>query len=111
MSTRINFAKRGFRRWYELKLFEAFAWLTLCVLSGVAFAAVFAVVGFRTPGFTPILTILLLYLIGLGTLLSGRKFATLLLRAQACSNGATCAQCGGYGLFDIDVGHDRIACR
>jgi DNA-directed RNA polymerase subunit RPC12/RpoP len=113
MSTKVTIAKRGFRRWYERKLFEAFAWLTICVLCGVAFAAVLAVVGFKTPGFTPILTVLALYLIGLLALISGRKFTAMLVRAQACSSGATCSQCGGYGLFDIehDEGRMPVTCR
>ena len=35
----------GFRDWYQHQLFEAFAWLTTCILSGVVIATILEFIG------------------------------------------------------------------
>jgi len=113
MNSRSSPGRSGFRRWYERQLFEAFGWLAVCLLCGVVFAAVLEFVGLSTPGLTPIVTLVVLYLVGLAGVAAWRRFWSMLSRAQAFAEGATCAQCGGYGLFDVIFHDEAIAanCR
>jgi hypothetical protein len=93
--------KPGFRRWYARRLYLAFAMLTTCLLSGVLIAAILEFVGLSTPGLTPLLTLTVLYFVGLMAVESFRQFWTILSQAQRFANAATCAQCSSYGLFDV----------
>ena len=95
-----SIARLGFRRWYERQLFESFAWLTTCILSGVVFAAIIEFVGFSTPGYT-LLTLTVLYFVGLIGLTAWRTFWSQLTRAQEYSTSAKCMKCGAYGLLDV----------
>ena len=101
----------GFRRWYERQMYEAYAWLTTCLLSGVAFAAIIEMVGFATPGAGPLLTLTVLYFVGLIALMSFRRFWMMLSRAQAYADRATCTKCETYGAFEVSGDLERIAAR
>ncbi len=108
-----SISRLGFRRWYERQLFESFAWLTTCLLCGVAFAAILEFVGLRTPGLTPLLTITVLYFVGLIGVTAWRTFWSRLSRAQGYADGATCRRCDTYGLFEV-MGEARsipVRCR
>lgn len=103
----------GFRRWYARQLYLAFAFLTTCLLSGVLLTAILEFVGLDGPGVQPLLTLVAVYLVGLLAIESFRRFWLILRHAQCCANAATCAQCGGYGLFDVVRDGDAIpaTCR
>lgn len=105
--------KPGFRRWHERQLLESFAWLTLCLLSGILFATILEFIGFGTPGLTPLITLLVLYGIGLMGVAAWRRFWAVFSHAQHCANRASCPQCGAYGLFDVADGAGPIpaTCR
>jgi hypothetical protein len=105
--------QRGFQRWYERRLFESFGWLALCLMSGVLFAAVLEFVGLKTPGLTPMITLVFLYVVVLMGITAWRRFWAMLTHAQRCANAATCQKCGAYGLFDveIDAGTIPATCR
>ncbi|MCZ7596804.1 MAG: hypothetical protein M5U09_02140 [Gammaproteobacteria bacterium] len=90
MNSRLSPGRSGFRRWHERQLFEAFGWLAVCLLCGVVFAAVLELVGLSTPGLTPIITMVVLYLTGLAGVAAWRRFWSTLSRAQAFAEGATC---------------------
>ena len=94
-------AARRFREWYSRRLALAFALLTTCLLCGVLVAVILEFVGLRTAGLTPLITVIVLYVVGLIAVESFRRFWSTLSRAQACANEATCANCGAYGLFDV----------
>ena len=91
----------GFRRWYERQLFESFAWLATCLLSGIVFAAILEFVGFANGGLVTLLTLLVLYVVGLLGFAAWRTFWRSLSRAQAYAARATCPGCAAYGLFDL----------
>jgi Zn ribbon nucleic-acid-binding protein len=101
----------GFRRWYERQLFESFAWLATCLLSGVVFAAILEFVGFAGGGLSALLTLLVLYVVGLMGVTAWRTFWRSLTRAQALAGSATCPQCAAYGLFQVTADADPIAVR
>jgi hypothetical protein len=101
----------SFERWHERQLFQSFAWLTTCILSGVVIAAILEFIGLRTPGIMRLATLVVLYFVGLMGLIAWRRFRTMLSHAQNCANGATCAQCGAYGLFDVTVDSGSIPAR
>lgn len=91
----------AFRRWHERRLLESFAWLTLCLLSGVLFATVLEFIGLSGEGLRPLLALILLYLAGLLGVSAWRRFWGIFSHAQRCANAATCPQCGAYGLFEV----------
>lgn len=90
-----------FRRWYERQLFESFAWLATCLLSGIVFAAIIEFVGFAGGAITTIATLLVLYVVGLIGLAAWRTFWRSLTRAQDYAARATCPACAAYGLFNL----------
>jgi ABC-type arginine/histidine transport system permease subunit len=98
----------GFRNWYARRLYLAFAWLTTCLLSGVLIAAILEFVGLHTAGLTPLLTLTVLYFVGLLAFESFRRFWSMLAHAQRCANAATCSQCGAYGRFDVQLEEGQI---
>ena len=103
----------GFRRWYERQLYESFAWLTTCLLCGAAFAAVFEFIGFKGGGAWPMLTLLVLYVVGMLGLTAWRASRQSLTRAQDYAGRATCSRCSAYGLFDVKAAASRVGvqCR
>src|SRR5690606_42112897 len=88
MNSRSSPGRSGFRRWHERQLFEAFGWLAVCLLCGEVFAAVLEFVGLSTPGLTPIVTLVVVYLVGLAEVAAWRRFWSMLSRAQAFAEGA-----------------------
>ena len=108
METTPSKRKLAFPRWHEWQLFHAFAWFTTCLLGGVVIAAILEFVGLNTPGITPLITLVALYVAGLMTIAAWRRFWALLSSAQHCASRATCARCGAYGRFDIVSGADPV---
>jgi len=106
-----SITRLGFRRWYERQLFESFAWLTTCLLSGVAFAAVLEFVGVTGPGVRPWFTLVVLYFIGLMGITAFRTFWSLLKRAQGYADRAICPGCSAYGLLDVTADSERVPVR
>ena len=101
----------GFRSWYARQLYEAYAWLTTCLLGGIVFAAIIEMVGFHTPGLTPLVTLTILYFVGLMTMMSFRRFWIMLARAQAYADKAICKGCDTYGAFQLTRVTERISVR
>lgn len=91
----------GFRRWYERQLFESFAWLATCLLSGVVFAAILELIGLSGGIVVTLLTLGVLYVIGLMGFGAWRAFWRSLARAQALAGRATCPRCATYGRFEV----------
>ena len=54
-----------FNRWHERQLFLSFAWLLSCLMCGFLFVAIIEFVGVNFSGIFSILSILVLYLIGI----------------------------------------------
>ena len=60
METAPSKRKLAFPRWHEPQLFHSFAWFTTCLLGGVLIATILEFVGLDTPGFTPIVTLVVI---------------------------------------------------
>lgn len=105
--------KLGFRRWYERQLMESFGWLTVCLLCAFIIGAVLELIGLRTPGLTPLLTLTAVYLIGLAGFKACQRFVAGLREAQHLANRSTCPQCGCYGRFKVllETARMRVQCR
>lgn len=101
MEPALTISKLGFRRWYERQLFYSFAWLTTCLMCGVVIVAILELVGLRTPGITPYLTLIVLYVVGLMGFHSWLLFARKLTQAQGYANHSTCESCGCYGQYNV----------
>ena len=93
--------KTSFIRWHERQLYTSFAWLVTCILTGFLIVTILEFAGFDRPGIEFILTLLSLYLIGMGAVEAFRRFWVGLTSAQTCANRATCEHCRSYGLFDV----------
>ncbi len=90
-----------FRRWYARRLYRGYAMLTTCLLSGVLIAVILEFIGLDTPGITPLVTLTVLYFVGLMGVESFRRFWLTLKHAQHYADGATCSRCDAYGQFEV----------
>lgn len=91
---------QGFKRWYERQLIECHAWLVTCFLGIVGSASGIEIAALRSPGarFTGIALILA----GMATsLISWRRYRTMLAVAERLGERANCPACGCYARFRI----------
>ena len=103
METASSNRKLAFPRWHERQLFHAYAWFTTCLLGGVVIAVLLEFVGLDTPGITPLITLVALYVAGLMTITRKVPAAVdLLTRREAVVLAAVRADG-----FDIEV-LDRV---
>ena len=93
-----------FIRWHERQLYLSFAWLLSCLMCGFLFVAIIEFVGVNFSGIFSILSIAVLYGIGLAIIELFRRFWMRFSFAQLCANSATCKSCGSYGSFEVRVG-------
>ena len=93
-----------FSRWHERQLYMSFAWLLSCLMCGFLFVAIIEWVGVNFSGIFSILSILVLYLLGIAIIELFRRFWMRFSFAQRCANSATCKSCGSYGAFSVRVG-------
>ena len=100
--------KLAFPRWHERQLFHSFAWFTTCLLGGIVIATITGVRRTGTPGITPFITLMVIYVVGLMTIAAWRRFWALLSWTQHCASHATCAWHGAYRRFDVASGADVI---
>ena len=100
-----------FNRWHERQLLLSFAWLLSCLMCGFLFVAIIEFVGISLSGIFSILSILVLYLIGIAIIELFRRFWMRFSFAQLCANSATCSSCGTYGLFEVREGAWPIYAR
>lgn len=101
----------SFSRWHEKQLFTSFAWLLSCLMCGFLFVAIIEFVGINFSGIFSILSILVLYLIGIAIIELFRRFWLCFSYAQMCANSATCPSCGSYGAFEVREGVRPIYAR
>ncbi len=90
-----------FSRWHERQLFTSFAWLISCLLCGFLFAAVVEYVATYSSGIFTIVSLVVLYAIGLAAIELFRRFWMHFSFTQYCASAATCKHCGSYGLFGV----------
>jgi len=90
-----------FNRWHERQLYYSFAWLISCLLSLFLFVTIIEFVGLGSSGAILIITLIVLYAIGLGAIELFRRFWIRFVYAQNCASSATCKKCGAYGLFKV----------
>ena len=91
----------SFNRWHEKQLFLSFAWLLSCLMCGFLFVAVVEFVGKNLSGIFTVISLVVLYGIGLGAIELFRRFWMQFSFAQHCASSATCSACGSYGLFQV----------
>jgi hypothetical protein len=95
--------KLKFNRWHERQLYYSFAWLVSCLMGGFLFVTIIEYVGFGTSGTILIITLIVLYIVGLGIIELFRQFWLRFSYAQHCASSATCKSCGAYGLFSVKL--------
>ncbi len=100
-----------FDRWHEKQLYQSYAWLVSCLMSGFLFVAIIEQVGIDFTSMVSIFAIMVLYVIGLGVIELFRRFWARFSFAQHCASTATCNSCGSYGSFDVRVGARPIYAR
>lgn len=92
-----------FNQWHERQLFVSFAWLVSCLMCGFLFVAVVEYVGKHFSGIFSIISLVVLYAIGLAVVELFRRFWMQFSFAQQCASSATCNSCGKYGQFKVRV--------
>lgn len=92
-----------FNRWHERQLYQSFAWLVSCLLCGLLFAAVVELIGHNYSGIFSIISLVVLYGIGLAAIELYRRFWMQFAFAQQCASSATCQKCDSYGLFKVRI--------
>lgn len=90
-----------FIRWHERQLFNSFAWLISCLLCGFLFFAVIEFVALKSSGIFTLVSLVILYAIGLAAIELFRRFWLKFAFAQHCASSATCSTCNSYGLFEV----------
>ena len=100
-----------FIRWHERQLFASFAWLISCLLCGFLFFAVIEFVALESSGIFSIVSLVILYAIGLAAVELFRRFWMSFSFAQHCASAATCGHCHQYGLFEVRTGTWPIYAR
>jgi hypothetical protein len=90
-----------FNRWHEKQLYLSFAWLLSCLMCGFLFVAIIEFVAKNLSGIFTIISLVVLYAIGLGAIELFRRFWMQFTFAQQCASAATCSHCGKYGLFEV----------
>ena len=93
--------QQKFSQWHEKQLYLSFAWLLSCLMCGFLFAAIVEFVGKHLSGIFTIISLVVLYGIGLGAIELFRRFWMQFTFAQNCASAATCDSCGKYGLFKV----------
>lgn len=91
----------NFSRWHERQLFGSFAWLISCLLCGLLFFAVIEFVALKSHGIFTLISLVVLYAIGLAAIELFRRFWLNFAFAQHCAALATCSSCNSYGLFEV----------
>ena len=89
----------------------SFSWLLSCLMCGFLFVTVVEFVGINFSGIFSILSILVLYLIGIAIIELFRRFWMRFSFAQLCATQATCKSCGSYGAFGVRLGARPIYAR
>ncbi len=90
-----------FIRWHERQLFNSFAWLVSCLMCGLLFFVVIEFVALKSHGIFTLITLVVLYVIGLAVIELFRRFWLKFAFAQHCAALATCSNCHSYGLFQV----------
>lgn len=104
-------AKIGFRRWYERQLFASFGWLVVLILIGFSIGVALEFMVISQEGMLKYATLVVLYVFGLLGITTWRRFWGTLSSAQRRASGATCSECGSYGLFDVPEESDEMWAR
>ena len=95
--------KLTFNRWHERQLYHSFAWLISCLMGGFLFVTIIEFVGIKSSGTIFIVSLVVLYVVGLGIIELFRQFWLRFAYAQNCASAATCKSCGAYGLFKVKL--------
>jgi hypothetical protein len=77
-------------------------------MSGFLFVTIIEIFGFKSSGVVLIITLIVLYVIGIGIIELFRRFWLRFCHAQECASAATCEICHSYGLFDVAVGEQPL---
>lgn len=89
--------QHGFRRWYERQLIEGHLYLVGAFLALIAMAATVESFEPRRGAAWAAGLLMLAATCGAVAFFAGRRFITLLARAETYAGGATCPGCGAWG--------------
>ena len=103
--------KLGFKRWYERQLIESHAWLVSCILCALAIAATLELTGFRLASFADLFTLAFVYVAGLVSWHSLKRYRALMAQAERLSEQSTCKTCRTYAAFSVIAEQPRISVR
>lgn len=96
-----SIARLGFHRWYERQLIESHAYLVSCFLCAIAVLACVENFSLRAPGLQPLITLILMFAIGIVGYYSCARYIAMFANAERIAEKATCDNCRVYAAFVV----------
>ena len=96
-----SIVRLGFHRWYERQLIESHAYLVSCFLCAIAILACVEDFSLRAPGVQPLLTLILMFAIGIAGYYSCARYIAMLANAEHIAERSTCDNCKVYAAFVV----------
>jgi hypothetical protein len=109
MEPAASIRKRGFRRWYEQQLYEAFALLITGFVSLIMMAIALEAIELRRSAAGLLAFAAIAFAGGGLCVFAWRRFHRLLARAEHLAERATCEGCGTYARLDVLHAHEAPA--
>lgn len=106
-----SISRLGFRKWYERRLIESYAWLVTALLCAVVLSASLEVLSFTQPLFAWLANAGVAFVAGLIVWHGVRRFVLLLREAEHLGGQSTCKACGNYAAFTVVAESPRMSVR
>jgi hypothetical protein len=106
-----SIARLGFRKWYERRLIEGYAWLVTALLCGIVVALSLEASTFKKSPLEWLGTLGVVYVAGLIAWQALRRFLQILSEAGHLAGQSTCQRCASYGTFNVTAESPRMTVR
>lgn len=91
----------GFRKWYERQLLEGHAYLVTGILCAILVVVAIEYLDFHNAPARAGTLVAIMFAAGAITMVSIRRFLTILQRAEYYGNKSNCPKCTAYARFDV----------
>ena len=106
-----SIARLGFRKWYERRLMEAYAWLVTALLCAIYVEVSLEGISLKAHVLVWLGTAGGMFVGGLIAWHSLRRFFALLVEAERFARQATCTACKAYARFDVVNEQPKLTVR
>jgi hypothetical protein len=106
-----SIGRLGFRKWYERRLIESYAWLATALLCAVVLSASLEVLSFTQPIPVWLGNAGVVFVAGLIVWHGVRRFLLILREAEHLGGQSTCKACRKYAAFTVIAESPRMSVR